>query len=394
MMSILWAWTDAQEVAAVDPFGSPFMPHFGAEARFHEEVARSRWSTAQMDYVDGASSAVLRHPYTIAHAPDGELFVASFTLNHVVKLRFLNSGKRAQYKVFVKGSELDGPVGMALDQNGSLYVASFTNDVVLRVNSTSGELLGRIGDEDTLDCPEGIAFGPDGTLFVTSFLLQHLSMFEPTSGKFLGKFGTLSRASLHEPHRVPGSSSTSSTSRSTSSTGSSADGAALSTPDKKVPKGTGPKLAGAEDLAFDVHGNVHVTAYYASAVFKFNGSTGELLYIYGRGLVKGPVGIACDPATGDLFVASYKDSKVLRFSSNGQFLGVAAGSELANTDDAQFGEVVGGSRRRRGKPTISSPSGLAFAEDGTLWVASYATGSVGRFNSSYGGGRTFWRVTQ
>ena len=96
----------------VDPSGGIFIPRFDQEARFHDEVARSRWSTSQLAYIDGASSAVLRHPYTIAHAPDGELFVASFTLNHVVKLRFIE-GKRAQYKVFVKGRELDGPVGMA-----------------------------------------------------------------------------------------------------------------------------------------------------------------------------------------------------------------------------------------------------------------------------------------
>ena len=73
----------------VDTTGGIFIPRFDQEARFHDEVARSRWSTSQLDYIDGASSAVLRHPYTIVHAPDGELFVASFTLNHVVKLRFI-----------------------------------------------------------------------------------------------------------------------------------------------------------------------------------------------------------------------------------------------------------------------------------------------------------------
>ena len=371
----------------VDTTGGIFIPRFDQEARFHDEVARSRWSTSQLDYIDGASSAVLRHPYTIVHAPDGELFVASFTLNHVVKLRFIE-GKRAQYKVFVSGRELDGPVGMALDRSGALYVASFTNDVVLRVNATSGELLGKIGDEDTLDCPEGIAFGPTGDLYVASFLLQHLSVFEPLTGKFLGKFGIMPRNSgLHQPHPVPAPE-----------VGS--DGAASAGPAKPVATQGArkqPTLAGAEDLAFDLSGDVHVTAYYTSAIFKFNGTDGTLLYTYGKGLVHGPVGIACDPATGDIFVASYKDHKVLRFTSTGQFLGVAAGAELPmgeETSGAGGPPPPSPKRSRRGRPTISSPSGLAFAEDGSLWVASYATGSVGRFNSSYGGGRTFWRVTE
>ena len=338
----------------IDPSGI-VIPVFDAEARFHEEVSRSRWSADQMEYIDGASSAVLRHPYSIAHAPDGELFVASFTLNHVVRLRWV-SGKRAQYKVFVKGRELDGPVGMALDDE-SLFIASFTNDVVLRVNATDGALLGRIGDETTLDCPEGIAFSPDGRLFVASFLLPHLSVFDPQSGAYLGRFGSL------------------------------AVSRELTQPAPAMPRA--PKLAGAEDLAFDLNGDVHVSAYYSNAVYKFNGTNGAFAYTYGKGLVHGPVGMACDHATGNIFVASYKDNQVLRFTSDGQFVGVAAGAEKGSADG-------GHSQRRSSKRarTISSPSGLAFAEDGTLWVASYTTGAVTRFNSSYGGGRTYWRVTE
>ena len=84
-----------------------------------------------MDYVDGASSAVLRNPYTLAFDPyDESLFVASFTLNHIVRLR-LREKRKAQYKVFVSGQDVDSPVGMVLD-DGVLYVSSFTNDHVLR----------------------------------------------------------------------------------------------------------------------------------------------------------------------------------------------------------------------------------------------------------------------
>lgn len=159
--------------------------------RFHQQVQTSRWQSNPMDYIDGVSSNVLQHPYTVAHdLDDDSFFVASFTLNHVVRLR-MSGRTSAQYKVFVSGSELDGPVGMVVD-GGVLFVASFTNDHVLRVNTSDGALLGRIGDEDSLDCPEGIALGPvDGRLYVTSFLLSHLSVFEPGSGRHLGSFGAL-----------------------------------------------------------------------------------------------------------------------------------------------------------------------------------------------------------
>lgn len=341
----------AQEM---ETFGLPQFLH--DQQRFHDDFAQSRWAASQMEYVDGASSAVLRHPYTIAHAPDGELFVASFTLNHVVKLRFSgDSTKRAQYKVFVKGRDLDGPVGMALDDDGgALYVSSFTNDVVLRVNASTGDLLARIGSDETLDCPEGVALH-GGKLFVASFLLPHLSTFDPLSGNFLGTFGSaIEPWAAAVPQRLP-------TKR--------------------------PTLAGAEDLTFDLNGDVHVTAYYSGEVFKFNGTDGRLRLRYGKGIVDGPVGIATDPYTGDLFIASYRTNQVLRFSPEGQFVGVAAGSEASTA----------GQRQPRGRrATLASPSGLAFDDDGTLWVASYATGAVTRFNGTSLGsvsGRT-WRVTE
>lgn len=72
---------------------------------------------------------------------------------------------------------------------------------------------------------------------------------------------------------------------------------------------------------------------------------------------------------------------MLRFSADGQFVGVAAGSAAAQRK--QLGE----------RKTISSPTGLSFGPDGTLWVASYSVGSVTRFNNSASGGRSYWRVT-
>ena len=48
-------------------------------------------------------------------------------------------------------------------------------------------------------------------------------------------------------------------------------------------------LTGAEDLTFDWAGDLHVTAYYDNAVNKYNGTSGEFLMSYGKGVVRGPV---------------------------------------------------------------------------------------------------------
>lgn len=310
------------------------------QQRFQEQLTDSRWTANPMPYVDGLSSAVLQHPYTVLCDPeDDTIFVTSFTLNHVVRLR-MTGRTTAQYKVFVRGAQLDGPVGMAIDDERHLYVASFTNDQILRVHADTGELLGTFGNDEEMDCPEGIALGPDGTLYVVSYLLPYVVRYQPKTGQFLGQFAP-PRSGAATPRRGPS------------------------------------VMRGAEDLAFDWSGDLHVTAYHSSAVYKYNGSSGALERTYAKGVVRGPVGITCGP-DGDMYIASYRDNQVLRFAPSGQFVGVAAGATSQ--------------RRPGGKHALSGPAGLAFAEDGTFFVTSHVAGSLTRFNASSVPART-WRVT-
>jgi len=345
------------------------------QQRFHDNLAASRWSAGAMDYVDGVSADVIGHPYTLHFDPvDDSLFVASFTLNHVVRMRINRASKKAKYKVFVSGRELDGPVGMALYERDmypltrgpkvwqrSLYVASFTNDKILQVDATSGELLGTLGNDEVLDCPEGIAVHNDH-LYVTSFLLQHVVRFDLRTNECLGQFAPPTAAAAAPLPLYIGPGESGFQSKST------------------APPPRPPKLLGAEDIAFDWNGDIHVTAYHSSSVHKFNGTSGNFEAEYGRGLLRGPVGIACGPDDGDLYVSSYRASQVLRFTAAGRFVGVAAGAE----------QQVPGKRL-----LISSPSGLAFdPHDGTLHVLSYVSGAIVRFNQSAAGARAFWRITQ
>lgn len=54
---------------------------------------------------------------------------------------------------FASGQGLDGPWGLVLE-GGTLYVASFATDEILRFNVSSGDFLGRFGNEVELNCPE------------------------------------------------------------------------------------------------------------------------------------------------------------------------------------------------------------------------------------------------
>ena len=132
---------------------------------------------------------------------------------------------------------------------------------------------------------------------------------------------------------------------------------------------------GAFLATFDHNGDLHVTAYWSNCIHKYNGTTGSFETAYGKGIVHGPVGITVG-RDGDVYVAAYKDNKIMRFTKDGRFIGVAAGA----------------STKHQRRPAISAPSGLAFADDGTLFVASYIASVVVRFNQS-AGARTYVRVT-
>ncbi len=326
---------------------APYAAAYDASTRL---APYSRRHAHELRPLDQLHARALRTPYNLAFDPaDGDLYISSFTLNHVVRVRMEESRQRAKYSLLVRGDAVDSPVGLAIYKR-QLLVASFTADAILRVDLETGKVIGSIGSEDELDCPEGIGIAPDGTLFVVNFLKSTLSRFDTESGAFLGSFG---RARALAPSLAP------------------------------MPKSH--RLQGHEDLAFDLDGHVHVTAYYENLVLKFNSSSGALLKTYGFGVIHGPVGIACGPDDGNMFVSSYRESKVLRFSANGLFLGVAGGDE---------GDVAAATPRR----VLSSPTGLAFdPHDGTLHVLSHLSGAITRFNttttgSSVGGGPRAWRV--
>ena len=46
--------------------------------------------------------------------------------------------------------------------------------------------VGAFGNESYLDCPEGMAIGPNGTLYVASFLNDKVVKFSIPDGEFLG----------------------------------------------------------------------------------------------------------------------------------------------------------------------------------------------------------------
>ena len=110
----------------------------------------------------------VKNPSNLLFGQDGALYVACFTLDHIVRFELqqqqqtnTNDALSASYKIFAR--ELDGPSALAVDttsSSGGLFVASFGGDEVLRLSAT-GRLLQRYGNEDEVDCPEGVVSSND-----------------------------------------------------------------------------------------------------------------------------------------------------------------------------------------------------------------------------------------
>lgn len=322
-----------------------------------------QFGAPSLAYVDGVTTDVLTHPYSLEFSADGSLFVASFALDHVVRISWtLGEGSRARYRVFAR---IDSPVGMAYDGTGALsgtkdalLVASFTADLIYVLDGDGAEVRS-FGDEDELDCPEGIAWGPDGLLYAVSFLQQHVVRYDARTGRSLGRF-TPARVDSRERPRPPSA------------------------------------LVGPEDLAWAVvrpadggapaEWGLFVTSYYSNCVQQYD-EAGGWVRTLGRGILSGPVGIERSPLDpSKLYVASYRLNRVHVFdAATGAFTGVAVGESEEGADR----------RWRRGG--LLGPTSLVFSPaDLTLFVASYTNSHVLRFNFTAASERyaVYSRVTE
>ena len=104
-------------------------------------------------------------------------------------------------------------------------------------------------------------------------------------------------------------------------------------------------------LAFDLSGNVHVSAYGSSSVTVFTPS-GQFVYRYDATHINGPEGIAIDPS-GYSLVNSYSKGTLSIFDPGGRFI-----------------HSVGG---------FKNPFGVSVSPDGSVWMADRNNNRVVKF---------------
>jgi sugar lactone lactonase YvrE len=250
------------------------------------------------------------------------------------------------------------PLGMAIGDDGVLYVSSRGLDSVLIVNLANGNLLGELRLPDGTLSPHGVAIGTDGRLYVSSEEMNRIVRFDCSSGGFSG------------------------------------------TVIDDVPHPVG--------IAFGPNGNLYVACSEINEIRQYNVDSGALISVFGTGdsdRLRGPTGLVFG-AGGLMYVACAETHRIECYvTSTGEFRGVFASDGGLRTpiyltfgpdgDLYVVGRDSGAVHRYHGRtgafvevvastPKLHLPEGLAFTPSGDLYVNTTTDAVILRINAKTG----------
>ncbi|QDU07645.1 GEVED domain-containing protein [Gimesia aquarii] len=142
-----------------------------------------------------ASLGAFSEPRFITFGPDGNLYVGTTgLLNRIYKIDFITGAA----DLFVSNVDLGirEPYGMAFDSSGNLYVASFSTNEIMKFDSNGIEFPGGpfiAAGTGGLTNPRGLTIGPDGLLYVANGATESILRFDPDTGDFIDNY-TFGRA--------------------------------------------------------------------------------------------------------------------------------------------------------------------------------------------------------
>jgi hypothetical protein len=277
---------------------------------------------------------------------------------------------------------LNTPKDLVQGADGNIYVASSQTDSVIRYSPT-GQLLGTFVATGSggLARPYGLAFGPDGNLYVDSVTNNNILEYNGTTGAFIGTFVSAGSGGLSQPAGMVfgpdgnlyiSSINTQSVDRFEGPTGSNPGSplpAAGQTGATFVATGSGG-LGGPRDLIFGPNGNLYVSNGMAPpsitnnnyAVLEYNGSTGSFITTF--------VGSGTNGVT---------DPRGLAFDQDGRLYVADAATNAIRCYDSQ-GNFLDDPVASSGS-SLSWPLGIIFDAQGDLLISSRDSNAVGEYNS-------------
>jgi len=250
----------------------------------------------------------------------------------------------------------------------NLIVASYISDDVISYLKTTGAFLDTF-DATTLDGSYGMVIGPDGMAYASGWGSGSVHKFDPATGADLGVFVNGLSSALGIAFGPDGNLYVADKTDDKILQYDGSTGALLSTF-----VDTSGEVNGPSSIVFGPNGALYVGGYDSDDVWKYDGATGTLigpgaLVTAGSGYLNSVNGLTFGP-DGNLYVSSSGDNEVYRFDPT-------TGALVAGPSDDAF-------VRAADNGSLSWATGLSFGPDGNLYVGSYSTDEVLRFDGTTG----------
>jgi streptogramin lyase len=288
---------------------------------------------------------------------------------------------------------LSNPIGLVQGPDGNIYVVSSGTNSVIRYSPT-GQLIGTFvaSGSGGLAKPDRLAFGPDGNLYVDSTATNAIYEYSGSTGAFLSTFVSAGSGGLNDPtgmvfgpdgNLYVSSAGTHSILRYQGPEGSAPGSplpAAGQTGATFVPAGSG-NLDSPDDLVFGPNGNLFVSSVWFingnsslgnvttnGAVLEFDGTSGNFITTY------------VAPGEGGLVRPTG-----LAFDQQGQLYVADGGTwsvHLYGSQGQYLDDPVTMSASETGSASsLSAPIGIVFNAQGDLLVSSRNNNLVSQYSS-------------
>jgi len=178
----------APTAAVFGPDGQLYVASFQDDAVLRYDGATGAYVD---DFIPAGTGAINGPDAGMDFGPDGHLYIPSFNNNRVLRYHGKTGAPLGAF-VPVDLTTLSRPRCLRWRGDGLMYVTSWGNNRVLRYD-LNGDLVDVFA---TLVRPTGLAFGPGGRLYVTSDQTNKVFVFDGATGAALGEFANAGQAGV------------------------------------------------------------------------------------------------------------------------------------------------------------------------------------------------------
>ena len=329
----------------------------------------------------GSATGRFSSPRAVALGPDNLVYVADTGNNRIQVFERNGTFRRTWGTLGTADGQMSSPSGVAVGADGRVYVTDSVNARIQVFSATGGFLEkwgSRGGNADQFELPWGIAVDSSNYVYVVDTNKQHVKKFNPTNRALFTKWGwtgqdpDVSRYSNPRGISLVGGTSLivadtgNNRIERCSLTGSAVTGSVVESTGVSPPSALrgrfdnpwGATMAADGSWVVADTGNDRIQHRDTLGVWQTPWATPSA----DVGLLALPEAIAADPDSGVTYVADTQNSRVLRYSATGSYLGSIAES----------GTAAG---------SVLKPAGVLVLLDGSVMVADTGNNRLQRFAS-------------